>query len=91
VQYVVTGKRPTINVTNTSVSGSGSHQVQSSGAGLSNAQTSGAGSHTVHAAPLPPAPQTTPWWKSIWGVLIGFATIIGAVAGMGVWLGWGPL
>jgi AbiTii len=91
VQYVVTGKRPTINVTNTSVSGSGSHQVQSSGAGSSNAQASGEGSHTVRAAPLTPASQATPWWKSIWGILIGFATMIGALAGVGVWVGWGPL
>lgn len=86
VQYIVTGKRPTINVANTSVSGSGSHQVQSSGAGSSNAQGNGAGSQSVHAAP-----PTNPWWKSIWGVLIGAATMIGAVAGVGVWLGWGPL
>lgn len=89
VQYIVTGKRPTINVTNTSVSGIGSHQVQSTGAGSSNVQASGSGSATVNAAP--PTPQTMPWWKSIWGILIGASTIVGAVAGVGVWFGWGPL
>jgi hypothetical protein len=54
---------------------------------VTTAQSTGSGLHHVVASP-PATRQRTPWWRGLWGILVGLAAIIGTLVTIAIWQGW---
>jgi hypothetical protein len=55
---------------------------------VTSAHASGSGSHEVQAAPVPEADRSR--WKTVGALVVGTATLIGALIALAEWQGWGP-